>query len=84
MPTCPELDERCVLCEVGDGLPTVTGKARGYYIFRYGGPRALILERRLGDRLRINSATDIVILEIRPDQVKFAIEYLPDGETRIS
>jgi hypothetical protein len=54
------------------------GKARSYYVSRHDGHRMLVVERRSGDRIRINSTTEVVILEIHPDLVKLAIECLPD------
>jgi sRNA-binding carbon storage regulator CsrA len=39
----------------------------------------LVVERRPGDRLRINGSTEVVILEICPNLVKLAIECLPES-----
>ena len=78
MPKHPKSDGRCVSCEVGDGLPTAKGKAHSYYMSREDGRRMLVVERRSGDRLRINGAAEVVILEVHPDMVKLAIEGLPD------
>ena len=73
---------RHVSCEIPDGLPSVVGKAGGHYVSRKGGSRMLVLNCRLGERLRINGTTDVVILEIQPDRVKVAIETSPDDETK--
>ena len=70
-------NRRRITCEVRDGLPTVLGKTQGYYVSRLGGARMLVLNRRPGERLRINGTIEIVILEIQPDQVKIAIETSP-------
>lgn len=78
MPQPSEFDARCFSCEVGDGLPTANGKAHSYYVSRQDGCRMLVVERRSGDRIRINSTTEVVILEIYPHVVKLAIAYLPD------
>jgi hypothetical protein len=71
--------KRCVACEVGNGLPTANGKAHSYYLSRQDGRRMLVVERRPGDRLRINGSTEVVILEICPNLVKLAIECLPES-----
>ena len=78
MPKHPKSDGRCVSCEVGIGLPTVTGKARSYYMSCDDGRRMLVVERRSGDRLRIDGAAEVLILEVHPDMVKLAIECFPD------
>lgn len=65
---------RCVCCEVRDGLPTVHATTPGHYISRQGGSRMLVIDRRPGQRLRINGTTEIVVLEIHPRYVKIAIE----------
>lgn len=82
MPEHPEVNGRCVACEVGNGLPIVNGKAAGYYISRQDGHRMLVLERRSGERIRINGTAEVVILEVHPDLVKLAIEYLPDDAAK--
>ena len=79
MPQHAKAAGRCVACEVGNGLPTATGKAHSYYIARQDGRRMLVVEGRPGDRLRINGSTEIVILEICPNFVKLAIECLPES-----
>jgi hypothetical protein len=63
---------------VGDGLPLANGKAHGYYVSRHDGRRLLVLERRSGERIRINGTAEVVILEIRPGRVKLAINCVPD------
>jgi len=69
---------RCVSCEVRNGLPTLLGKGRGHYVSRQGGSRMLVLDRCPGQRIRINGTTEVVVLEIHPDQVKIAIESSHD------
>lgn len=72
---------RCVSCEVRNGLPTLLGNARGHYVSRQGGSRMLVFDRRPGQRIRINGTTEVVVLEIHPDQVTIAIETSPDDVT---
>lgn len=74
---------RCVSCEVRDGLPTVHGKVQCYYLSPRGGARILVLERRQGDRIRINGTTELIVLEIHFDQVKVAIAPLGDCATEL-
>jgi hypothetical protein len=82
MPQHPKTDGRCVSCEVGNGLPIANGKAPGYYVSRHDGHRMLVVERGTGERLRINGSIEVVILEIHPDLVKFAIECLLDDRAK--
>ena len=42
----------------------------------------LVLDRRQGQRIRINGTTEVVVLEIHPDQVRIAIESSPDNVTK--
>ncbi len=77
-----KVDGRCAPCEVGNGLPIANGKGRSYYISRHDGRRMLVVERRSGECLRINGTIQVVILEIHPDVVKFAIECLPDEDAK--
>ena len=82
MPQHPNNDGRCVSCEVGNGLPTAEGKARGYYMSREDGRRMFVVERRSGERLRINGTAQVVVLEVQRGQVKLAVECLPDDGAR--
>jgi hypothetical protein len=69
-----DFDGLCVSCDVGNGLPTANGKARGYYVSRGDGRPMLVVERRSGDRIRINAMTEVVVLEIHPDRVMVAVK----------
>jgi hypothetical protein len=64
-------------CEVHDGVPTVSGKARAHYRTGPGGRRMLVVDRHVGQRIRINATTEIVVLEISPDVVTIAVETAP-------
>ncbi len=75
-------DRHCVICEVRKSLPMVLGNARCYYVSHQGGSRMLVLERRQGERIRINGTTEVVVLEIHADHVKIAIESWPDDATK--
>jgi len=74
----PRVSARCVSCQIGDGLPTADGKAHSYYVSRHDGRRMLVVERGVGERLRINDTTEVIILKIRPELVNLAVEYVPD------
>ncbi len=78
MPQRTDVERRSVTCEIANGLPISNGKARSYYISRHDGRRMLVVLGRSGDRLRINGAIEVVILEAHPHLVKLAIECLPD------
>lgn len=69
--------KRRIDCNVRDGLPTVSGKARAHYRTGPGGRRMLVLDRHVGQRIRINATTEIVVLEIAPDVVTIAVETAP-------
>jgi hypothetical protein len=69
-------------CDVRDGLPTVRGKGRAHYVTGQSGRHMLIVERRLGERIRINSTTEVVILDIAPDVIRIAIETVPEAGER--
>jgi hypothetical protein len=70
----PHAARECVDCEVQEGVPRVRGKARAHYRTGQAGQRMLVLDRRPGERIRINATTEIVILEIGPDTVRIAVE----------
>jgi hypothetical protein len=72
----------CVDCEVRAGLPTVRGKAQAHYRTGQGGLHMLVLDRRPGERIRINATTEIVILEIGPELVKIAVETVEDDTSQ--
>ena len=44
-----------------------------YYLFRKDGSRLLVLERRNGQRIRVNETTELVVLEAHKYEVTFAI-----------
>ena len=75
-----EFGGRCVSCDVGNGVPMANNKARGYYVSRGGRRPMLVVERRSGERIRINDTTEVVVLEIHPEQVKVAIECVSEGD----
>jgi hypothetical protein len=61
-------------CDVHDGLPTIRGKAKAHYITGKNGSPLLVVERRAGERIRINATTDLVILAVTGDSVRIAVE----------
>lgn len=69
--------QQCVPCEVLEGLPRVPRDIWSYYVSREGGHQMLVLDRRPGERLRINGTTDVVVLAIRNGQVELRVEHVP-------
>jgi hypothetical protein len=72
--------QECVDCQVRGGLPTVRGKTRAHYRTGQAGQGMLVIDRRPGERIRINATTEIVILEINSDQVKILVETIPETD----
>lgn len=70
----------CVACEIREGLPTLGSRAWSYYVSHRGGQPMLVLDRKPGERIRINDTTDIVVLSVRAGQVELGIEHKPDAE----
>ena len=63
-------------CEFYDGLATVRGKGPAHYSTGENGRQTLIVDRRPGERIRINSTTEVLILEIGPGDILVAIEIV--------
>jgi hypothetical protein len=61
-------------CDVHDGVPTVRGKAHAHYLTGQSGQRMLVVARKPGERIRINDTTEVVILEVGPNQVTMSVE----------
>jgi hypothetical protein len=61
-------------CEIQSGVPTVRGKAQAHYVTGPSGQRMLVVDRKPGERIRINDTTEVVILEIGPNQVTVSVE----------
>lgn len=72
---------RLISCEIDNNMARAQGPAWCYYRSNREGRQMLILECRPGDRIQINSTTEIVILDINRDQVEMAIDSLPDDAT---
>ena len=72
---------RLISCEINENLARAQGPAWCYYRSNHDGRQMLILECRPGDRIQINGTTEAVILDINRDQVKMAIDSLPDDAT---
>lgn len=54
-------------------------RQRGYYMYQ-GGRRMLVVSRREGERLVIDSRLEVVVLEVRNGTVKLGI-YAPPAST---
>src|SRR5258708_7143765 len=67
-------------CEIHQGVPTLQGKARAHYASGQSGGLMLIVERRAGERIRINATTEVVILEVSQEHVTVAVETSPADE----
>jgi hypothetical protein len=75
----PKTLNRCMSCDVHGGLPTAKGNAWSYYVSNHRGHQMLVSELSKGDRVRINDATDVIILEIHDGQIKIGIQRLADS-----
>jgi len=62
----------CVSCQVPNGIPTINNDVWGYYASR-DGARILVVECRTGQRIRIDDAVEVVVLEISNGEVRFRI-----------
>ena len=78
--TTPARIRNRIECEIRDGMPTVRGKAPAYYLTGPGAGRMLIIERRAGERIRINSTTEVVVLDVGPESIRIAIETVSQDE----
>jgi len=64
----------CVSCHIRDGVPTTTG--RGYYASQ-NGTRVLVVERSIGQRIRINGEIEIIVCRARNGEVQLGIDQAP-------
>ncbi len=62
------------------GMPTILGKAHAHYFSGRDGRRMLVVELTQGERLRLDAATDIVILDVGGQQVTVGVELPEDRE----
>ena len=75
--------EQCVSCEIGQDLPTADGQVWSYYLSQEDGRQMLVLNRRKGERIRINDTAEVVVLDIQEGRVQLGIgiplDAPPDG-----
>ncbi len=57
-----------------------TASGRGYYVFRKGTGRLLVLHRRAGEKVRVNPVVQLAMLAIRDGLVTLGVDAgLPSG-----
>ena len=61
-------------CKLQNGIPTVHGSDSGYYHFSQEGKRFLVLNRRQDESILIDNTIDIVVLEVKDDEVILGIK----------
>jgi hypothetical protein len=61
-----------ISCEIHNGIPMVRG-GNSYYLFKQNGQRLLIFTRKKNQSVVVGNGIDIVVLEIRSDEVKLGI-----------
>jgi hypothetical protein len=75
--------QQCVSCEIGQSLPTAGGHVWSYYLSQADGRQMLVLNRRKGERIRINDTVEVVVLDIQEGRVQLGVviprDALPDG-----
>ena len=69
-----------VSCNVGQGPPTVNGRVWSYYVSQQDGRQMLVVNRRTGERIRLNNAIEIVILEVDNGRVQIGVATPPDDD----
>jgi hypothetical protein len=72
-------DDCCMSCHVGNGAPRMDGCGWGYYASR-GGEQMLVVERGAGQRIRINGAIEVVVLETSNGAVRLRIDDVGSAE----
>ena len=80
MTRCPESTRDCLPCHIRDGVPTTDDQTRGYYSSR-DGARMLVVERKTGQRVRINGTVEVVVLESENGKVRLGISSTPAPDT---
>jgi hypothetical protein len=65
----------CGSCQIQKGVPTLNGRA--YYASRKGA-QMLVVERRIGQRIRINGEIEIVMLQADNGEVRLGIDSVSD------
>jgi len=73
-----DLPQRCVCCELREGLPVIRQRVPSYYVSQPGGGLMLTLERQKGERLRVGGVVEVLVLEINNGEVKLGVSRLPD------
>jgi len=50
----------------------------GYYLFRQGKGRVLVVSPRLGQWVRVHGAIEVAVLEVRDEEVTLGLQRRPD------
>jgi hypothetical protein len=81
---CLDNPERSDARDPGPTLPKSTGNGSGYYVSRKGGQRMLVIERRRGQRIRIDATTELCVLDVGADSVQLGVirKEPPDARAR--
>lgn len=77
--TASEMENTQVQCQVRDGVVTIDGQGWGYYTSR-NGVQMLVVEWIAKQRLRINDAIEVTVLEIDNGNVRLSVERIADTE----
>jgi len=74
----PHAEEQCVLCELREGIFAARGRVWSYYRSRQGRSPMLVLDRTKGQRLRIDGAVDVAVLDVHNGEVTLSIQIASD------
>ena len=69
-----DVAEKCIPCDVQNGLATVPGNVWSFYVSRPNGVRMLVFEGRPGTRIRFNGTIEVSILEISSNEITLVVE----------
>jgi hypothetical protein len=70
----------CVSCHIREGIPTINGSVWGYYASR-NGVRMLVVECHTDQRIQINGAMEIVVIETGNNRVQLGIDDVANADT---
>ncbi len=73
-----KLPDRCVQCEIHEGLPVIHQRVSSHYVSKPGGGCMLTLERKPGERIRIGDSLDVVVLAIDSHAVRLGLIQPPE------
>jgi sRNA-binding carbon storage regulator CsrA len=55
-------------------VPPESARQRGYYVFRKGEGRSLVVDRRAGQKVRVDPAVELAMLAIRDGNVTLGVD----------